>query len=89
MDILLLLVKLSVRKILAWEVSILVLMDILLLLDSHLSAVGWQIFCFNPCFNGYTTFTYSIIRDNGRFIFVSILVLMDILLLLDTHLSIL
>ena len=62
-------------------VSILVLMDITLLhmqMDYNKTVSD----CFNPCFNGYYTFTLSKMPAVSELISVSILVLMDITLLL-------
>ena len=43
-----------------YEVSILVLMDITLLLLEHRQSKDSNLTRFNPCFNGYYTFTNSI-----------------------------
>ena len=56
-------------------------MDILLLhISGNTIAKSFDI-SFNPCFNGYTTFTAGNIKDAKDLRAVSILVLMDILLL--------
>ena len=61
-------------------VSILVLMDILLL-PSAARHYYKRFRSFNPCFNGYTTFTQLLDLKLTMILKVSILVLMDILLL--------
>ena len=67
-------------------VSILVLMDITLIrLSTSFSSSSLQ--SFNPCFNGYYTYTSHAHRHNNTRILVSILVLMDItLILISFHL---
>ena len=62
-------------------VSILVLMDITLILKSYYEGnIVWK--CFNPCFNGYYTYTNYHLSLIVVMIYVSILVLMDITLIL-------
>ena len=62
------------------QVSILVLMDITLIPGKTRTMLEY-IQCFNPCFNGYYTYTIGELKIGYSKILVSILVLMDITLI--------
>ena len=81
MDLVLLLYLILLPFLKAYDVSILILMDLVLL---HYAPNGmvWGVQSFNPYFNGSSTSTWGMNYEGVLINFVSILILMDLVLLL-------